>query len=186
MKQIILLRHAKVDIANEPAMCADELSDWVKAYDHAVISTDMLPDEGIMRCISEADYTVCSGLRRSIDTAKFLGLEVDECDALFNEAKIPEAKIPFLKLKPKSWLLILRLLLILGFGKKETSLKASKRQANEAAKKLHELAQSHHTIVLVGHGGMNWLIRKALMRARWQLKPDPSHKNLGMTALIWE
>ena len=95
-------------------------------------------------------------------------------------------KIPFLKLKPKTWLTILRVLLLLGLGKKDTSLKASKLQAKKAIERLLELSNEYENIVLVGHGGMNWLLRKELMKEGWSLEPDTSNKNWGITLLRLE
>ena len=97
--------------------------------------------------------------------------------------KIPNVNIPFLKLKPKTWLVVLRVLLLFGLGKKDVSLKASKLQAEEAAKRLLELSYEFESVVLVGHGGMNWLIRKVLMKEGWRLEPNSSNRNWGMTIL---
>ena len=79
--------------------------------------------------------------------------------------------------------MILRLLLLLGLGKKDTSLKASKVQASKAAQILEDYAKEHESVVLVGHGGMNWLIRKVLMKEGWELEGKGSHGNWGVTVL---
>lgn len=186
MKQILLLRHAKVDIANDTAMLSEQLEAWIKHYDTAPIHTHTLPHKDTLAHIRKAEFVLTSSLSRTIDTAGLLGLHIDESNGVFNEAKIPLIHIAWLKLKPKTWLGILRVLLIFGLGKKDTSLKASKKQAKEAADRLVALSKSHEHIVLIGHGGMNWLIRKALMREGWHLEANASHKNLGMTALTFK
>lgn len=186
MKQIILIRHAKVDIDNSQKIDSLSLPKWVNDYDSAPIQSNSLPSRETIEIIKSADVVVTSTLRRSIDTAGVLGVEVHEQNSLFNEAGIPEVKIPFLKFKPKTWLVILRGLLLLGLGKKDTSLKASKVQAEGAAKRLGELSTEYDAVVLVGHGGMNWLIRKALMREEWELEGKASSKNWGTSVFIKE
>jgi len=164
MKQIILIRHAKVDIDNTKKIDVQSLKKWVESYDNASIAVDSLPSEETVILAKKADVVVTSTLRRAIDSAKVLGVEVHMQNALFNEATIPEIVISYLKLKPKSWLVILRVMLLLELGKKETSLKASKEQAKKAAIELETLAKEHNKVLLVGHGGMNWLIGKVLIK----------------------
>ena len=129
MKQIILIRHAKVDIDNSQKIDSLALKNWVKAYDMANIHVDSLPTQETRNIAKYADVLVTSSLKRAVDSAKVLGVETFERNALFNEALIPEIHIPFFKQKPKNWLVILRVMLLFGMGKKDASLKASKRQA---------------------------------------------------------
>ena len=179
MKQIILIRHAKVDIDNTKKIDSLSLQKWVELYDSAPIVSESLPTKDTITLAENADVVVTSTLRRAIDSAKVLGVEVHTQNALFNEAAIPEIVIPYLTLKPKSWLVILRLMLLLGLGKKETSLKASKVQAKKAAMQLETLIKEHDKVALVGHGGMNWLIGKVLVKKGWELEGKISHENWG-------
>lgn len=183
MKQIILIRHAKVNIDNTQTIVSSALKDWVERYDVAEIHPESQPMQKVRDLVLSADAVVTSSLRRAVDSAKLLDLDVYEQNTIFNEAQIPNVNIPFLKFKPKTWLLILRVLLLFGFGKKDTSLKASKKQAEEAVKRLLELSDEHKSVVLVGHGGMNWLIRKVLIKEGWSVEPNPSNSNWGITIL---
>jgi broad specificity phosphatase PhoE len=183
MKQIILIRHAKVDIDNSEKIESTVLKNWVKAYDMANIHADSLPKQETKDAVNSVNVLVTSSLRRAVDSAKVLDADIYESNAIFNEAQIPEIKIPFLKLKPKTWLVVLRVLLLFGLGKKDASLRASKLQAKEATKRLLELLDDHKSVTLVGHGGMNWLIRKELMQKDWTLASKASNKNWGMTTL---
>ena len=183
MKQITLIRHAKVDIDNSQKIDSFSLQKWVGEYDTAPIHTESLPSNETVVLVQSADVVLTSTLKRAIDSAKVLGADIAEKNKLFNEANIPEVNVPFLKLKPKSWLIILRVMLLFRLGKKDASLKASKTQAKEAAHKLLEFTTEHDHVVLVGHGGMNWLIRKELMKEGWSLEPNASNKNWGMTVL---
>ena len=183
MKQIILIRHAKVDIESSKKMYSSSLKDWVDAYDKADIDTDSLPTQKTRDRVNNATVLVTSTLSRAIESAEVLGVDIYESNALFNEAKIPEINIPFLKFKPNRWLVILRVLTLFGFAKTDTSLKASKLQAKKGSKRLLALSKNNDTVVLVGHGAMNWLLRKELMKEGWTLTEDPCNKNWGMTIL---
>lgn len=184
MKQIILMRHGKVDIDYTKKITAKALQQWVCTYDHASLVNTSNPKEDVKTLAHRADVVLTSALRRAKDSAEVLCVEVDEESFLFNEAAIPEANVPLLKLKPKTWLMILRILLLLGIGKRDTSLKASKQQAKGAAKKLLEYSKEHGTVFLVGHGGMNWLIHKVLLTEGWKLSERPSYKHWGITVLV--
>ena len=181
MKQITLIRHAKVNIDNSEKINAHALQKWVKEYDTAPIHDKSLPSDTTITLAKSADVVLTSSLKRAIDSASVLGLEVYEKNDLFNEATIPEVSIPHLKLKPKVWLVMLRALLILGLGKKDTSLKASKAQAKQAAQRLITLSAEHDHVVLVGHGGMNWLMGKELVKEGWVLEGKRSHEHWGVT-----
>ena len=186
MKQNILIRHAKVDIDNTQKISSISMKDWVKAYDMAEICSESKPTQKTIDVVNNIDVLLTSSLKRAIDSAKVFGRDIYESNAIFNEASIPDVHIAFLKFKPKTWLMILRVLLLFGLGKKDASLKASKRQAKEAVKRLLALVDAHENVVLVGHGGMNWLIRKALMKEGWILEPDTSNSNWGLTVLKLE
>ena len=68
-------------------------------------------------------------------------------------------------------------------GKKDASLQASKQQAQNAAELLIQYAVHHQSTVVIGHGGMNWLIRKTLMQRGWKLEENASSKHFGVTKL---
>jgi len=183
MKQIILIRHAQVNIDNSQKIDAHSLREWVETYDTAPIHHKSLPSKETISLVQSADVVVTSTLSRTSDSAKVLGVKVYEQNRLFNEADIPNVNIPYVKFKPKTWLVILRLMLLLGLGKKDVSLKTSKAQAKKAAKRLINLSEEYDKVVLVGHGGMNWLIRQVLVKEGCVLEGKGSHENWGATVL---
>ena len=148
MKQIILIRHAKVDIDNSQKIASTALKNWVEAYDMADICSESKPTQMSIDVVNSADVVITSSLRRTIDSAKVLGADIYESNTIFNEALIPDVHIPFVKFKPKKWLVILRVLTLFGLVKKDASLKASKLQAKEASLRLLELVDKHESIVL--------------------------------------
>ena len=184
MKHIVLMRHAKVDIDNSKKIDALSLQKWIADYDIAPIDRHNLPLAKTITLAQNAELVVSSTLPRAIDSAQVLGVEIHEKNSLFDEAAIPNVRLPFFKFKPKTWLVILRSLLFLGLGKKDTSLKASKIQAKKAAQKLILYTQAYDNVLLIGHGGMNWLIGKSLEKEGWKLEDKAEHTNWGVTIFV--
>ncbi|MGC9351113.1 MAG: hypothetical protein ACP5D3_03925 [Sulfurovum sp.] len=185
MKQITFIRHAEVDMDSGKPIYARELSAWEKAYNSAPILTDPLPEDALVEHIKCADYVVSSRLRRAVDSLELLEVEIDEKDLLFNEAAIPALNGGRLKLKPAHWLVLFRLLSLTGVGRWASTLRETKADAQKAARRLSELSDQHDHIVLMGHGVMNWLIRKALKRDGWRSEGREVHGNWGSTVLVY-
>ncbi|MDD3592810.1 MAG: hypothetical protein PHO65_09215 [Sulfurovum sp.] len=186
MKRITFIRHAKVDMDSSRPICARELAAWEEAYNTAPIVTDLLPGDALLESLRSADYVVSSRLRRSIDSLKLLEVEINECDTLFNEAAIPALNGRFIKLKPVHWLVLFRMLSLLGIGRWAKRLRESRAEAQKAAERLSEFSVEHDHIVLMGHGVMNWLIRKELYKKGWKRKSREVHGNWGCTVMFFK
>lgn len=50
--------------------------------------------------------------------------------------------------------------------------------------RLIELSEEHDRVVLVGHGGMNYFMRRILLKQGWKLQGKASSKNWGLTRLV--
>jgi broad specificity phosphatase PhoE len=186
VKQITFIRHAKVDMDSGKPIYAKELLAWEEAYNSAPIITDPLPEDALVGGIKRADYVVSSRLRRAIDSLELLEIEIDEKNRLFNEAAIPALGGRLFKLKPAHWLALFRLLSLIGVGRWARTLRETKADARKAAERLSELSAQHDHIVLMGHGVMNWLIRKELKREGWGSEGREVHGNWGSTVLFCE
>lgn len=183
MKKITFIRHAKVDLDISTPVTAKMLKSWEDEYNCAPIMQDIPQDEALYLAFDEADHILSSTLKRTQDSIVILGSSVDESNALFNEAQIPTLHGHFVKLKPTSWLILFRLLSLVGFGRWAVTFKETKAQAKEASRVLVERSKEHDNIILVGHGVMNWLIRKELLALEWQSEGKDAHGNWGMTVL---
>ncbi len=168
VKQITLIRHAKVDIDNNTKITASQMQEWVKNYNQASID-NTLPTKEIITQIKKANYITASTLPRTTDSLKLISITPDEISHLFDEADIPDTNIGFVKLRPKNWLIFLRILMLLGVGKDDKSFVKTKQRAKEASKKLIDLAKLHKNVVHMGHGGLNYLIKKELLSNGWEL-----------------
>ena len=183
MKKITFIRHAKVDMDSSQPISAKMLKTWEEAYNNAPILKDIPQDKTLHKIFDEVDYIISSTLRRTKDSIVLLGSSVDESNALFNEAQIPTLHGHFIKLKPTSWMVLFRLFSLVGFGRWAVTLKETKKQAEEASIFLVKRSEEHDNIILVGHGVMNWLIRKELLSLEWKSEGKDAHGNWGVTVL---
>lgn len=152
---------------------------WVEAYNHAPIDT-ALPNQEVVRQIKDANIVIASILSRTADSLALIGVEPREKNSLFNEIDLPETNGTILKLSPKTWLVILRVLMLLGFGKNSKIYKQAKQRAIKASAYLVELANRDKSIALMGHGGMNWLLGKELKKQGFKVtKESQGSKNWG-------
>lgn len=185
--EIILLRHGEPDIKLYGNVNAEELKVLAKEYENSGVSDS---EETAKKKLSKVHneltngscFYVCSKLKRSLDSAIILGLpEVDMLDALFNESDIPLFNgdiiiLNKIKLSVLSWLIILRLLWLVGLKQNGESIFSAKKRAEKAANKLINLAHEHKKVVLIGHGLFNRLIASQLRQKNWQGPKSPGKK----------
>lgn len=183
-RTIVLVRHGKVDLDTKTRIYSNAMQEWVKMYDIAPLCEESKPPDKTHRLVEGANYVISSKLPRSIISAQILGLNVNEQNLLFNELEIPPVKIPFLKFRPKVWLIILRVLVVLRLGESHHAFQASKQRAKKAARYLIEQSDKHEKVVLIGHGGLNWLITKALEQEGWKALLPISHENWGLSVYV--
>ncbi len=177
--KIILTRHAKVLLENTQKITASQMNTWVEVYNHAPIDMT-LPNEEVIRHIKDADIVLASSLTRKADSLELIEVEPTEKNSLFDEIELPEAKGTWLKLSAKMWLVLLRLMMLAGFGKKSKVYKKGKQRAKRASDYLVALATKHERVALMGHGGMHWLVGKELMNLGWEcVEQDGGSKNWG-------
>jgi len=164
--KIILIRHAKVLIEDSAKISASQMQAWVDSYNVSSIDPS-LPKNEVIMLIKNADTVLASSLSRTRDSLKVIDVVPMEQNSLFNELDLPKTKGEFLKLRPRFWLIMLRVLMLLGIGKHNHTFKDAKERAKEASEYLAKLSKKHDTIALMGHGGMNWLIGKELDSCGW-------------------
>ena len=177
--QIVLVRHAKVLIENQNSTSANEMNRWVEEYNHAPIDST-LPKNEVVSLIQNSNYKIVSSLYRTEASLSLLKIEAHEKNSLFDEIDLPQTKGTWLKLKPKMWLMTLRIVMLIGFGKKEKVLKEAKQRAKEASLYLQKSAKEHDSVTLLGHGGFNYLLDKELKKLGFRcVEKNNSSKNWG-------
>lgn len=177
MQKIVILRHGEVDIKNNEYITSKEFSDWIIQYNDSNIKTDFLEKEKIKYLFNKTDIFICSSLKRSIQSIELLNKKPYEINAIFNEAPLPDFNGKFLKLNPKIWLVLFRLLWLFGYSKNCESYSETKQRAKEAVIRLTDLSKQHKNVILIGHGVMNKLIQKELISNNWRETKKMGSKN---------
>ncbi len=176
--KIILLRHGKPTTPPLNKITASEFFEWVQAYNSAELCSSSQPTTKAMSQAIDCNALVCSGLRRSIESANKLNADhIVLSDPVFNEAELPVANWRTLKLSPKLWAFIFRILWLLGYSRNSESFKEAKTRAVDAVARLTELAYKHQDLMFVGHGVYNQILANELIRSGWVGPKRPGSKH---------
>jgi broad specificity phosphatase PhoE len=169
---ITLIRHGRPRYQLKGYAKARELPSIAEHYDAAGIHDT--PPRMTVDALSGHDIVVCSHLRRSLESASALGVNaVDVSDPLFAEAVIPHFSRGPIVLPMGVWIVLLRLLWLLGFTANGESRVNARSRAEQAAQRLIGMAQDDKHVVLVGHGLFNYLIAGVLLNNGWNGPKQP-------------
>ncbi len=163
MHEIVLVRHGEPDLRILEKISGAGIPDFLKRYDQAPLKPDSRPSDRL-RYLAANATVICSTLPRSVASAHACGVEPKIVDALFCESIPPHFQSKMVKLTPKQWLLLSRMLWLGGFSLHGESLSATKRRARRAAEIVMREAGGKR-VVLFGHGLFNIMIAKALRKA---------------------
>lgn len=170
--KIILLRHGKPILPHFDKMTGSEFNNWIDAYNNAALDNDCPPTDEALAISKSCNYAICSTLRRSIESSKELGLmKTVEISNGFIEAGLPSYNVFNLKFSNNFWLIFFRALWLLGCSPGAESYPQAKLRAKKCANKLVLTAEANESVIFVGHGILNKLISKELIRLGWQ-KPS--------------
>lgn len=166
--QIVILRHGKPKIETRGKVTALGFGQWVDAYNKTGIDNTHVPSPNALATAKSCSAVVCSNLPRSIESAEALGIgNITVQDALFRECEMPYADWNYPKLPVLAWSFVFRILQVLGYSSNAESFKEARERAYFCALRLSELAKKHESVLFVGHGSLNWLISKKLLRMGW-------------------
>jgi len=175
--EIILLRHGKPEIPSLNKINASGFSRWVEEYNHSHLCSSSIPSNDVISMAKLCDAVVCSELPRSIGSAQALGVEnVVLKSSQFNEAGMPVANWSFLKMSPKLWAVIFRVMWLFGYSENSESIKETKFRASKSAKLLIDLANEYDRVLFVGHGVYNRLLANELKSLGWGGPKSPGSK----------
>ncbi len=176
--QITLLRHGKPAFELNGTVQACELNKIAESYDLSGITG--APPNKTQHLSKTHNIVVCSNLPRSLQSAKALGVtKIHSTTPVFRETSIPYFSNGSLKLPVSVWIIVLRSLWYFGFSKNGESLIAAKTRAKHAAQELIQLAKQHESVLLVGHGFMNYFIAKELQSNNWLGPKKPARHYWG-------
>ena len=166
--KIILIRHAKVDVDIYTFTYASELNKWLDIYNNATINKELVNEEEIRNIFEETDKLFCSKLKRSIESVALYGKTPDISDEVFNEAGLPFSNWKVIKLPLVLWSVIFRVMWFFGYKNSGESYNEANIRAKKGTDKLIDSCKKEATVTLLGHGLMNRLIGKELVRRGWK------------------
>lgn len=149
--RIILVRHGRPDLATRGMLSCSGFRQWCEDYDQAgVVEDPDMPDA--IRKLLHTGETHCSDLPRAIDSARALGASSLCINPLFREAGLPVLILPLVRLPVGMWLILARLLWMLGYQRHCESGPDFDARVDEAARLLQQAVEQQGLVVLVGHG----------------------------------
>lgn len=175
--EIIILRHGKPVIPPLKKITSYEFCDWVKKYNQASLSLYSIPNKSVLDRAVLTKVIASSVLPRSIQSADAITThQFSYNSALFNEVELPVVNWGRIKLSPRLWAIILRIIWLLGFSTGSESYKESKERAMNAVLELERLSTENGSVLLVGHGVYNRIIANELRSKSWKGPANPGRK----------
>lgn len=168
--KIILIRHGKVDIERNNSLSFNKFAQWQNQYDKSQIILETQQKFSSIHEHLNQKYIITSNLKRSIQSAQHLFNTINFHSDLYRETNTALFNIPFLKLTPKNWSILYRIVWLFGYRKKYLESKKdflSRMQA--ATDKLVSFSAEHKSIFLVGHFWVNHYIKKNLKTRGWKI-----------------
>lgn len=164
-REIILMRHGQPKLMKVDKVSALEMKDWIEQYNRSEITRQPVPTASL-RLAASATVIASSSAPRALTSVRALGLKPGLVDAVFCEAQLPFAHWKRPRLSPFTWAFILRILWLCGYSGDVESANTARMRASKAAELLQSLT-SEGTVLLLGHGFMNQMIAKQLVKEGW-------------------
>jgi broad specificity phosphatase PhoE len=179
--EIVLVRHGKpiaaVQGEKSGRVSSGKYAAWVRAYNNSTLTPSSRPPKGRLACYSQ-HYSLSSNVKRAIESTEvFTGNKPQQQWEKLKEMDIPRYKLPF-KLKPYTWLIISRVLWMLGLRKWSSSrietFQEAKLRAKDVAHQLIYLAEEKNKLIVFAHGMTNRYVKKELIHNGWLLMSKSS------------
>jgi len=165
----VLARHGKPACDFVTPIGGRDLAEWLRGMDNAPLDPSLPPPAELVRLAREAQVIAASPLRRSLESAQQLCPDQPPVvEPLFREVFLPTAIRSGLRLRPRLWTLLARAAWYAGWSPGVESFAEARRRAATAATLLASFAQERGSLLLIGHGQMNGLLGKRLLRAGWR------------------
>lgn len=171
MDTIILVRHGKPALSRKVRLTWREYRDWWVLYDEGGITPGQQPPKHVCEWAHDADIVLSSPLRRAVESAELAaGRAPDLTLAGLVEAALPSPPLGPLKLRPKSWGTVARILWYLGYSDGMESHSEARARANSVCVELEDCASDGRTVYVSGHGWFNRMVKGSLMARGWHCK----------------
>ena len=166
--KIVLLRHGRPQLLMRKKMTGAEFINWINQYNSAPLDDSYPPPDDSVTIAEKCNASICSTLRRSIESADKLALSdrvVISDD--FIEAGLPCFNLFNVTFSANVWLVIFRISWFLGYSPNSESYAHLKERAKRCSDQLMATAKEKESVIFVGHGILNRVIAKELGRRGW-------------------
>lgn len=175
---IIVARHGRPALNRDlgPRLSWQEYIDWWAAYEAGALEEGQTAPQGLVDVAADADlYLTSSRLRAQQTMQKAAPGRVSEPFNVFDEAPLPPPRLNWLKLLPRNWNVLSRIVWIGGHSLDGESIREARARARVAAKQLHEQA-AEGKVFLTAHGWFNRMLRRELRKLGWRCTHDGGDK----------
>ena len=168
--QIVLVRHGRPDVEPNDRIWPNLVA-FAREYNRAGIDPALPPPRRVRALADRSAFVLSSNLPRAIDSLRMLapGRE-GPAERVYREAGFPPLPSLLVALNPPLWA-TLRIAKGLGWlpdgSEVAESLAKARGRARAASGRLIGLAETHGSVLLVGHGMFNTLIAAELNAAGW-------------------
>jgi broad specificity phosphatase PhoE len=169
--RIVLARHGRPDLPPDfdRTICGRDIGRWYRRYDRLGIVPDVEPPAALRDAAATAGCVVASDARRALETAARLsGGDRVRVEPVLREVGFPESLDVPLRFSADAWVLIARATQVLGWCECDEPVAATRARAAIAAETLSHLAETHRTLVVIGHGWFNRYVARELRRRGWR------------------
>ena len=175
---IVLARHGEPALSRKIKLDARAYDRWWAAYEVGGILPGQTPPSELLETARRADVIFASTRRRAIETAHQVAQGREFIiDPMFVEAPLPAPRTTgLLRLGPKAWGVLTRLLWYLGHSAGQESRRHAWIRARAAAERLIAEAEGGREVLVVAHGFFNGMVGVELTRRGWRCVRDRGFK----------
>lgn len=165
---IIIVRHGKPALSRKVWQDWREFRLWWQAYDAGGLAEEQNIPVELEIYAHKAGLVISSPLRRASETARRVAMRTpDKQDSDLIEAALPSPHLGRLKLQPKMWGTLARLVWYFGWSDDMESHHQARLRAQKMCDKLEDYAHTYGIIFVTGHGWFNRMLKGALMGRGW-------------------
>lgn len=166
---IIIVRHGKPSLSRRVRLTWREFRDWWGDYDEGGIVPDQKVPGIIKKYAAEADVIISSPLRRAVESAELAsGRKPDIILDDLIEAALPSPNMGPLKLGPKSWGTLSRIIWYVGWSGGMESHVDARLRAEKMCDILAEHASGGKLVLVTAHGWFNRMLKGSLKQRGWK------------------
>jgi len=168
---LIIARHGKPALSRKVKLTWRGYKDWWVKYDEGGLKSDQKFPKKLSKWVDKADVILSSPLKRSIESAELIsGRSVDYVDNRLVEAALPPPQLFSLKLRPKTWGTLSRIVWQLGWSGGMESRVEARARVNDMCDVLAEYASDGKIVYVSAHGWINRMLKGSLKKRGWKMK----------------